>query len=269
MQVNDPTAEWQLKLAALMKTCALGQGKLQALQHEEWIFGKDFKTFKAQIPDKFLVDFSAARKLVADMVKGDHVESLSDILHIIKANQASLLAADRSFILEIQLLKFAPAALEETVKKRLLDILPSETKDISLKQALWEIQALKQSDLLKKSSNSSKGQLAAFEEIVANMMRGISPDHGPAMTCSYYGQVLSALQWFCRAEEEGEKGENNMTRGKKALDYLFGSMTDKMENEKTVAGLGELEVTMVPCTCIAIPFCFNMACNVGFVCSMY
>ena len=31
MQVNDPTAEWQLKLAALMKTCALGQGKLQAL----------------------------------------------------------------------------------------------------------------------------------------------------------------------------------------------------------------------------------------------
>ena len=70
------------------------------------------------------------------MVKGDHVESLSDILHIIKANQASLLAADRSFVLEIQLLKFAPAALEETVKKRLLDILPSETKDISLKQVL-------------------------------------------------------------------------------------------------------------------------------------
>jgi hypothetical protein len=267
MQVTDPTSEWQLKLAAMMKTCALGQGTLPALQHEEWIFGMDLKAVKAEIPAQFLKDFGAARKLVADMVKGDHVESLSDILHIIKANQASLLAADRSFILEIQLLKFAPTALEETVKKRLMGILPSETKDISLKQVLWEIQALKQSDLLKKSSNSSKGQLAAFEEIVANMMRGISPDHGPAMTCSYYAQVLSALQWFCRAEEG--KGEENTIRGQAALDYLFESMTDKMENEKTVAGLGELEVIMVPCTCIAIPFCFDMVCSVGLVCSMY
>ena len=152
---------------------------------------------KAEILDQFLKDSSAARKLVADMVKGDHVERLSDILHIIKANQASLLAADRSFILEIQLLKFAPTALEETVKKRLLGILPSETKDISLKQVLWEIQALKQSDLVKKSSNSSKGQLAAFEEIVANMIRGISRDHGPAMTCSYYGQFSKFQICFC------------------------------------------------------------------------
>ena len=197
MQVTDPTSEWQLKLAAMMKTCALGKGTLQALQHEEWIFGQDLRSVKAEIPEQFLKDFSAARKLVADMVKGDHVESLSDILHIIKANQASLLAADRSFVLEIQLLKFAPAALEETVKKRLLDILPSETKDISLKQVLWEIQALKQSDLVKKSSNSSKGQLAAFEEIVANMIRGISRDHGPAMTCSYYGQFSKFQICFC------------------------------------------------------------------------
>ena len=126
---------------------------------------------------------------------------------------------------------------------------------------------MKQSDLLKKSSNSSKGQLAAFEEIVANMIRGTSPD-GPAMTCTYYGQVLSALQWFCRAEED-EKGETITTRGKAALDYLFESMADKMESEKTVAGLAELEVVMVPCTCIAIPFCFDMVCNVGFLCSMY
>ena len=62
------------------------------------------------------------------------------------------------------------------------------------------------------------------------------------------------MQWFCRAEEEGEKGEKNMTRGKAALDYFFESMTDKMDNEKTSAGLGELEVIMVPRTCIAIQF---------------
>ena len=88
------------------------------------------------------------------------------------------------------------------------------------------------------------------------------------MTCSYYGQVLSALQWFCRAEE-GEKGETNTTRGKAALDYLFESVADKMEKKKTVAGLAGLGVVVVPCTCIAIPFCFGMVCNVGFMCSMY
>ena len=259
MQVNDPTAEWQLKLAALMKTCALGQGRLQALQHEEWIFGKDPKSVKAQIPDKFLVDFSAARKLVGDMVKGDHIESFADILHIIKANQSSLLAADRSFILEIQLLKFAPTALEETVKKRLLGILPSETNDISLKQALYEIQALKQSDLLKKSNNSSKGQLAAFEEIVANMLRGISPDPGPASSCSYHGQVMLALQWFCRTEA----GESKvLTRGQAAVDYLFESMNIRMGDEKAVPGLGELEVIMVPCTCIPV----QLLCQYGLQC---
>ena len=250
MQVNDPTAEWQLKLAALMKTCALGQGKLQALQHEEWIFGKDLHSVKAEIPDKFLVDFSAARKLVGDMVKGDHIESFADILHIIKANQSSLLAADMSFILEIQLLKFAPTALEETVEKRLLGILPSETNDISLKQALYEIQTLKQSDLLKKSNDSSKGQLAAFDEIVANMLKGISPDPGPASSCSYYAQVLLALRWFCRAEGKGES--KVLTRGQAALDYLFESMNNRMEDEKAVPGLGELEVIMVPCTCIPV-----------------
>jgi hypothetical protein len=253
MQVADPTSEWQLKLAAMLKTCALGQGKLQALAHEEWIFGKDIKANKAEVADKYLEDFSAARKLVTDMTKGDHIESFADILSIIKSNQASLLGADRTFILEIQLLKFAPAALEDTVKKRLLAVLPSETQDISLKQALFEIQSLKHSDLLKKSSNSSKGQLAAFEEVVANMIRGISPDPGPASTCSFYAQVMLALQWFCRAQA-GDDGKK-LVRGKAALDYLFKRMDVQMAKASDAPGLAELEVIISPCACIVVCYC--------------
>ena len=264
MQVGDPTSEWQLKLAAMMKTCALGQGSLQTLQYEEWIFGKDLKALKADIPNEFLTDFTAARKLVADMIKGDHVESFADILAIIKANQSSLLAADRSFILEIQLLKYAPAALEETVKKKLLGILPSQTKDISLKQVLCEIQALKQTDLVKKSSNSSKGQVAAFEEIVANMLRGISPDPGPAKTCSFYGQVMLALQWFCRAYNGKECDPKSLVRGESALNYLFTNMDTQIDGDSNVPSLAELEVIMGPCTCIALVFFCNTVCNVGF-----
>ena len=49
LQVTDPTSEWQLKFAAMMKTCALGHGTLQALQHEEWIFGQGFRSVKAEI----------------------------------------------------------------------------------------------------------------------------------------------------------------------------------------------------------------------------
>jgi len=253
MQVADPTSEWQLKLAALMKTCALGQGSLQSMQHEEWIFGKDIKAVKARVPDEHLKDFSAARKLVGDMVKGDHVESFADILTIIKANQSSLLAADRSFILEIQLLRYAPAALEETVKKRLLAILPSETKDISLKQVLYEIQALKLTELVSKSSNGSKGQVAAFEEIVANMLRGIGPDPGPAKTCSFYGLVMLALQWFCRAYTGKEGDEKGLIRGESALNYLYEKMDTQIIKD-SAPSLGELEVIMGPCTRIAFVF---------------
>jgi len=62
-------------------------GKLQAFKHEEWIFNEDRSAVRAQVPDRFLVDFSAAR--------GDHVESSADILTVIKAKQASCLDAVR------------------------------------------------------------------------------------------------------------------------------------------------------------------------------
>ena len=268
LHATDPTAEWQLKLAALMKTCSIGAGKLKPLQHEEWILGKDIKEFpKHKVDDKYLQDFIAARKLVTDMTKGDNIESFSDVLSIIKANQSSLLAADRSFNLEIELLSFAPAALENTIKDKLLDILPSETKHITMKNALMEIQALKHSDLIEKSSHSSKGQLEAFEEAVAKMIRGVSPDPGEAQTCSYYAKVLNALQWFCEAQS-GPKGQmKKLLRGEAALNYLFKQMAAKMEKSENKVTLAHLEVIMGQCT-ITMAWCPAQVCfcKVGSTC---
>ena len=78
------------------------------------------------------------------------------------------------------------------------------------------------------SSHSSKGQLEAFEEAVAKMIRGVSPDPGEAQTCSYYAKVLNALQWFCEAQS-GPKGQmKKLLRGEAALNYLFKQMAAKM-----------------------------------------
>jgi len=248
MQASDPTAEWQLKLAALMKVTALQAGQLEPLVYETWIFDKhlDIKKSEVRLPEEYLTDFRAARKMVADMVKGDSVESFSDVLAIIQTNQANLLATDRTFSLETQLLKFAPAALEATVKQRLLDVLPSEAKQVTLKQALLQTQALKQSELMKKSTMASRGQVEAFEEAVHDMLRGISPDPEPAKSCTFYATVLRALQWFCEAQA-GSKGQlKKLLRGAAALEHLYKEMDKTMAaaGAEGKPGLADLEVIL-------------------------
>ena len=66
--------------------------------------------------------------------------------------------------------------LEEAIKHKLLGFLPSADKHVTLHQCMRSLVEFQEHPMVVKASAASKGQIASFHEVCANMTRAISPN---------------------------------------------------------------------------------------------
>ena len=248
VMATSPTHEWQLHLHATVKQTALQSGQLKPMVYESWAIQPQWLNGGAQeVPLSILRDYITARTLVGEMLSDKSLESFSQMQQLISNNANNILAVDRSFELELVLLKEAEPLLETYIKDQVLQIMPSETSTKSIKQARLELETLSQSDCCKKAGTAVMSLVEGYIELLAGLGKGICPNSDPAESSPYYAKVLMACEWFIKFEHKDDKGKptsQKPTYGMKALELHMKDLEVKFANPQLAAKLtlADLEV---------------------------
>ena len=192
--------------------------------------------FDNQVPAELLAENERARLVAKEMLSDETIASFREMRQILEDNSAALRQIDRTFIIELAYLEKADEALDAAIKAKVQALLPSATVHKSFVQVDMEMRELMKSDMCKRCSRSTAGQVEAVLEVLTNMQRGISPDPLRA-TSGFYKEVLPRCAWFCCFEATAGK----KTYGVEALRSHFASVKAAITDQPN-ATLGQLEV---------------------------
>jgi hypothetical protein len=248
VMATSPTHEWQLHLHALLKQTALQSKQLRPLVYEAWTIQPVWlKGGSQEVPKDMLEDYITARTLVSEMLNDRHLDSFAGMQQLISANAINILAIDRSFELELVLLSKAEPLLEVYVKTKVLEILPGEGAQKTIKQSRLEMEELAKSDCCQKAGTAVVCLVEGYIELLAGLEKGICPNSDPASSSQFYAKVLQACEWFCKYEYKDEKGkptEQAPAYGVQALDLHRKDLASRFADAALAASvtLADLEV---------------------------
>ena len=142
-----------------------------------------------------MAEHERARLVAKEMLSDESIASFREMRQILEDNSAALRQIDRTFIIELAYLEKADEALDAAIKAKVQALLPSATVHKSFVRVDMEMRELMKSDMCKRCSRSTAGQVEAVLEVLTNMQRGISPDLLRA-TSGFYKEVLPGVQGF-------------------------------------------------------------------------
>ena len=188
IQVTSIDEEMSLARAAWVKTHAIPE-HLDELRYEKNILDADgARTAKKEISEDLLAEYASARVAAAAMI--EPCEGGIQILDKLQSKISLLTAIDSTFVIEVA----ACAALVgksglQMVQNRLLHILPSEERQLSLEEAVREVQQLQTSSLYAVVNSDGKGLTDAVCSLLTKMSTGQGPSRALLANSDFMVQV--------------------------------------------------------------------------------
>ena len=197
-----------------------------------------------EVPAEQLKDMLAARTLVKEMLHGKEVKTLQDMTNIIEGARDAVCQLDRSFRLELAILSSADETLTEAVCEKVLLLLLTNTRHVTLQQAATGLTSLRASRMVSAASFKAQGLVDSVSDVVANMLNAVSPNPQIAAQGGFFEKVLHQLQFFlCYEPTRGDDGdEQQPLYGIDALNCQWTDVSRRMATPKPSINLAQLEV---------------------------
>ena len=147
----------------------------------------------------------------------DESFSASAIRNTLTSHHKALVSIDRFWKLELNfwLSQCGPAG-EQRMRAKILDILPSSAKSVSLAAAAQQYKVLNDSKLYAFVGSGLQAELTWISGWIETMSKGRSPQLPRGTDNKLYQQVIDKLVNFCRVERDG--GE---LVGQDALEHMY------------------------------------------------
>jgi hypothetical protein len=189
------------RLSGFLKTQALGKkGGLPLMRHERWILDGDVCSGDCEVPDAAISQMKAARSCAEEVLNDQDLACFADIQKVMSSNSTLLLAMDRTFVLELSWLEqHGEQAMQDAMRRRILQCLPSAMVNITLAQCAMKLDELLHSEMGKFSSLRCQGELKSIKKQVAHMAQGMSPKLGFDAGGGIFDKVFKAMPFFLRA----------------------------------------------------------------------
>ena len=193
-----------------------------------------------KVPFDLIEGMQAARALVNSTIKKKQPKTRADVRKTIDEIFDEVLSLDRSFTLENAILDDAGDALHAQLQKKVLELLPSATKEISLERAVMTLSNLKEEAEYAFYPAAGHHSLDFVIETLANMQENVAPNANFGNGSDFYANVLSRLQFFARVKPDGAGAH---LAGMAAMKCMWDGMTKKFDGGDIAAiGFPDLEV---------------------------
>ena len=167
-----------------------------------------------------------------------HIHIHICVPQVLNGASAALLNLDRTFRIELQFLaNEAVQLLSDKVDERIVECFPTELKAVTLPQCEKQLKALRETHMVKLCSRASQSSVDAMLKIVGKMVAGSPPADSMRTGGQVFSQAWVRLAFFVRHEASGV-----CVFGEKALELQLADLEAKIEKEKRVAKLFELDV---------------------------
>jgi len=227
--VPDLETEVELRIAAALKSRFWNRsGGLVGLDYEKWVC--DHPTGEAgEVEAELIHEWNTARTLVQDLVRNPKDDTFSEMRAIITRNKSAILGLDKTFTLELSFLEGAEALVEETVLRRTLGCLPSQSQLLTFQESLRMLSDLNKSDMCKKAPEAAKERITSVIRVVNSMARGQVPEGSKDLTAVFFSQALTRCSYFMNVTFVGAKGG---LVGKPSLDAYLQDLSSRMDEDE-------------------------------------
>jgi hypothetical protein len=147
-------------------------GTLWSLSGTPLIHGADPNI---EVPMDALAGAMVARRVVRDILNDPRIETLKDIVRVMRKNQAQLEAKDRFIRLELAWIGTVGEQLKDYVSKQILACMPREDRLLTIAQSLDKLHQLKSSEAV--TFGGVANNVASVIAVVSNISCGITPDN--------------------------------------------------------------------------------------------
>lgn len=186
--------------AALKKRALMQKNGLPRLVYEDALLPSPANE-DCTISEEVLASMLAARQCAGDVLEGMEDASFADMGQALASMQAELMSLDRTFSLEIGFLTAnLDEALAEALQKRILEVLPTASKAVSLSDAIMQLEKLMEADLVKRGGAAVASKLTAVIEVLNGLARAISPPPGMRSCAGFFQPIMARLPFFIRKD---------------------------------------------------------------------
>ena len=176
-----PVQHWrqevQLRVAALVKERGVGaRDSITPMEWEKVCLPMPDASVAVKLGDGVLKGFRAAREAATRLLDPIVHPSLKDILALFMEKRTLLVELDKTFDIEINLLKWLnEKGLHDIMMVRLLECMPSSSKEMNIEESLAAVAALQGSDLHKYLNLAERAEMQACKDMLEELKRGMSP----------------------------------------------------------------------------------------------
>ena len=180
LELQVPVKSWRdelyLRFALMVKQRAIELRLLIAMPWESAV-GTWMRTTVGNISDGLLHDFRSARKAAVSAIEPLEKPNLKQIIEALEAQRDTLLALDRSFLIEML---WAKACLAEgahaKLEAALAEIFISADRRRTPTEAAEALETLESEELYTLCPPSSRAMVVSCKGYVQQLQRGICPD---------------------------------------------------------------------------------------------
>jgi hypothetical protein len=191
IEIADYREEVDLKMSAALKEAAAGMtGGLSCLKCESAILG-EVVVGVSKVPAEYITSFESARAAANAMLSLHQCDSGAEILTLLTKKTAFYLQLDRSFVVELGLVRsMCEAGGSHRLQTLVMALMPTAVRRTTLAEVAAGMHRLQQSELFAFVSESSRGTFDAAKEVINNLERGIGPRLSPEAD-SFIGILLA------------------------------------------------------------------------------
>ncbi len=238
--VDDPTEEVRMRIAAVVKGHAVGDGCLQELFGERFFCTTPFP--QQTVAPELYTDAGAARAAITSILENSNVESGEYMKELVAKKQHVVISLDPSFKLELAYCAFVSGeGGEKVVQAKILGIMPSNEREETIIGALAKLVVLRESDMIKCCTRSAQSQLKLVVELVENMQKGVEPRIHTLALSEFMKKIGEATQWFMSLTIY-EKGKSKVLRGASAMRLKIKNVRGLTVPERTLAMLQDFHL---------------------------
>ena len=181
IEVGPAGAEWETRLHAELRRLSWARADgLTPLPMELWAHPELAAKAVSEpclVSVEALAPLEEARKQAVSLLQASGCKTLHESVRVLQKHRSLLSSVDRGWRLEVSWLESAaPDAVRRQMAAALRAMMPSECRAVPLKESAGALASYCNDDSSGRLGAHIQGQIRAFSESVAAMLRGVTPD---------------------------------------------------------------------------------------------
>jgi hypothetical protein len=206
--------EVEMKFHTALKAHASAHGMIPPLFCESDLVDKAID-METKISDELLKGVRLARQAANEGLQGEQGQDGATVAAYLTKRAKNLVTLDPMWKIDTQwMISMVGEAGEKRLEQKCMEVLPSETKKLTLTHSIQKLQALRESKLFSFCSEGARGAVMGLLDCLGLMVAGKAPNIKSSPT-DFMKKALIRLQYFCRYGPEP-----SMTGGKAASAHL-------------------------------------------------